>query len=85
MVQNFQCAQDPGIPVWFIWEVPDPVDGETNGHMDERTVGRTDIHSSNALEFRADQMSARNLGSQINISMRPTRIHKTNIPYMRRV
>ena len=20
------CAQDPTIPVWFIWEVPDPVD-----------------------------------------------------------
>ena len=23
---DFPCAQDPGIPVWFIWEVPDPVD-----------------------------------------------------------
>ena len=21
----FPCAQDPGISVWFIWEVPDPV------------------------------------------------------------
>ena len=23
---EFPCAQDPGIPVWFIWEVPDPVE-----------------------------------------------------------
>ena len=23
---DFRCAQDPGIPVWFIWEVPDAVD-----------------------------------------------------------
>ena len=38
--------------------------------------GRTDRHSSNVLEFRADQMSPRNLGGQINISMRPTRIDK---------
>ena len=37
------------------------------------------------LEFRADQMYPRNLGSQINISMRPTRIDKTNIPSMRKV
>ena len=49
------------------------------------TDGRTDRHSSNVLEFRADQMSARNLGSQMNISMRPTRIGITNIPSMRRV
>ena len=44
-----------------------------------KTDGRTDRHSSNVLEFRADQMSPRNLGYQINISMRPTRIDKTNI------
>ena len=37
------------------------------------------------LEFHDDQMCPRNLGSQINISMRPTRIDKTNIPSMRRV
>ena len=49
------------------------------------TDGRTDRHSSNVLEFRADQMSARNLGTQINISMRPTRIDKSNIASMRRV
>ena len=47
--------------------------------------GRTDRHSSNVLELRADQMSPRYLGSQINVSMRPTRIDKTNIPSMRRV
>ena len=52
---------------------------------DGRTDGRTDGHSSNVLEFRADQMSPRNIGSQINISMRPTRIDKTNILSMRRV
>ena len=40
---------------------------------------RTDRHSSIVLVFRADQMSPWNLGSQINISMRPTRIDKTNI------
>ena len=42
------------------------------------TDGRTDGHtdSSNVLEFRTDQMSARNLGSQINISKRPARIEK---------
>ena len=37
-------------------------------------VFTTDRHSSNVLEFRADQMSTKNLGSQINIS---TRIDKT--------
>ena len=47
------------------------------------TDERTDRHSSNVLEF--DQMSTRNLGSQINISMRPTRIDKINIPSIRRV
>ena len=46
--------------------------------------GRTDWHSSNVLEFRADQMSTRNLRSPINISMRYTRIEKTNIPSLRR-
>ena len=46
------------------------------------TDGRTDRHSSNVLKFRADQMSPRNLGSQINISMRPRRIDKTNIASM---
>ena len=49
------------------------------------TDGRTDRHSSKVLEFRADQMSPRYLGSQINISMRPTLIDETNIPSMRRV
>ena len=53
----------------------------TDGRMD----GRTDRHSSNVLEFRANEISLRNLGSQINISMRPMRIDKTNIPSMRRV
>ena len=23
---DFPCAQDPGIPVCFIWEIPDPID-----------------------------------------------------------
>ena len=49
------------------------------------TDERTDRHSSNVLEFRADQMSPSYLGSQINISNRPTRINKTNISSMRRV
>ena len=49
------------------------------------TDGRTYRHSSKVLEFRADQMSPRNLGSRINFSMRPTRIDKTNIPSMRTV
>ena len=44
---------------------------------DGGTDGRTDRHSSNVLEFR--------IGSQIYISMRSTRIDKTNIPSMRRV
>ena len=35
---------------------------------DGRTDGRTDRHSSNVLEFCADQMSPRNIGSQIIIS-----------------
>ena len=48
-------------------------------HTDRYTDGRTDRHSSNVLEFRADRMSPRNVGSQINISMRPTGIDKTNI------
>ena len=49
------------------------------------TDGRTDSHSSNVLEFRADQMYRRNLGSKINISRCYTRIDKTNIAAMRRV
>ena len=53
----------------------------TDGHTD----GRTDRYSSNVLEFHADQMSSRNLGSQINISRRPTRIDKTNIPSISKV
>ena len=47
------------------------------------TDGRSDRHSSNVLRYRADQMSPSNLGPQINISMRTTRIDKTNIPSMR--
>ena len=43
------------------------------------TDGRTERHSSNVLEFRADQMPPRNVGSQINISMRPTRIDKIKL------
>ena len=38
---------------------------------------QTDRHNSNVLEFGADQMSPRNLGSLINIFMRPTGIDKT--------
>ena len=48
---------------------------------DGRTDGRTD---SNILEFCADQMSLRNIGSQIIISMCYKRIDKTNIPSMTR-
>ena len=50
-----------------------------------RTDGRTDRHSSNVLEFCADQMSPRNIGSQIFISRCYKRIDKTNIPSLRRV
>ena len=49
------------------------------------TEGRTNRYCSNVLEFRADQLIPRNLGSQINISMRPTRIDKTKILSVRRV
>ena len=50
-----------------------------------RAVGRTDRHSSNILEFCADQMSPRNIGSQIIISRCYKRFDKTNIPSLRRV
>ena len=40
----------------------------TDGYTDGRTDGRRDRHSSNVLEFCADQMSPRNIGSQIIIS-----------------
>ena len=54
-----------------------------------RTAGRPDRHSSNVLEFCADQMSPRNIWSQIIISiiisMCYKRIDKTNIPSLRRV
>ena len=53
----------------------------TCGLMD----GRTNRQSSNVLEFRPDQMSPGNLGSQINISRCLTRTDKTNISSMRRV
>ena len=52
---------------------------------DTRTDGRTDRHSSNVLEFSADQMSPRNIGFQIIISRCYKRIDKTNIPSLRRV
>ena len=52
---------------------------------DGHTDGRTDRHSSNVSEFRADQMSPRNIGSQIIISRCYKRIDKTNIPSLRRV
>ena len=48
---DFPCAHDPGIPVWFIWEVPDllqrysPFSIQT-GRSDAiviTTVGQTDI------------------------------------------
>ena len=51
---------------------------------DTRTDGRTDKHSSTVLEFCADQMSPRNIGSQIIISRCYKRIDKTNIPSLRR-
>ena len=44
-----------------------------------QTGGRTDRLSTNFLEFRTDQMSPRNLGSQINIFGCYTHIDKTNI------
>ena len=50
-----------------------------------RTDGRTDRHSSNVLEFCADQMSPRNIGSQIIISRCYKRIDNTNIHSLRRV
>ena len=61
--------------------IPDPVN--RNGLFSIPT----DRHSSNVLQFRTNQMFSRNLGSQINISMRYTRVDKTNtsIPSMRRV
>ena len=77
------------IPVWFIWAVPDPVDRHNPFSI---LTGLWLIEAylqslkSIALCFRMqDRMSPRNLGSQINISMRYTRIDKTNIPSMRRV
>ena len=55
------------------------------GRTDGRTDGRTNRHSSNVLEFCADQMSPRNIGSQIIIISRCyKRIDKTNIPSLRR-
>ena len=44
------------------------------------TYGRSERHSSNVIEFRADQMSPTNLRSYINISRYPAWIDKTNIP-----
>ena len=85
------------LPVWFIWDVPDPVDRYlpmANRNLFEKfevrsslrsdtivitTDGRTDRHTSNVLEFCADQMSPRNLWCQINISKCYTCIDKTNI------
>ena len=83
---DFPCVQHHGIPVWFIWEAPDPVNRYSpfsiptsvwvieayvqslqlfvfgrNRVYHRRTDGRTDRHSSNVLEFCADQMSLRNI------------------------
>ena len=58
---------------------------QTDTQMVERTDGLTDRHSSNVLEFCADQMSPRNIRSQIIISMCYKRIDKTNLLSMRRV
>ena len=54
-------------------------------------LAKFEVHRSllsDAIVITTDgqtDMSPRNLGSQINIYMRPTRIDKTNIPSMRRV
>ena len=58
---------------------------QTDGRTDGRTDERTDRHSSNVVEFGADQMSPRNIGSQITICRCYKRIDKTNIPSLRRV
>ena len=109
------CAQDLSLPIWLIWEVPDPVNRYSPFSIptsvwaieayvqifksvalcvrtqsclpqtDGRTDWRTDRHSSNVLEFCAEQMSQNNIGSQIIISRCYKRIDKTNIPSMRRV
>ena len=50
-----------------------------------RADRRTDRHSSNVLEFGADQMFPSKIGSQIIISRCYKRIDKTNIPFLRRV
>ena len=50
-----------------------------------QTDGRTDRHSSNVLEFCADQMSPRNIWSKIIISRCYKRIDEINIPSLRRV
>ena len=46
------------------------------------TGGRTDRHSTNGIEFQADQMSPKIIGTQIVISKCYTHIDKTNIPSM---
>ena len=49
---DFPCAQDPGIPVWFIWEVPDPVDRyffifNTDRRMGNRNLfAKFEVHTS---------------------------------------
>ena len=49
-----------------IWYLPYKSNRYTGVHT--QADGRRDRHSSNVLEFRADQMSPRNLESQINVS-----------------
>ena len=86
---DFPCAQD--LPIWFIWDVRDPVDRyslfliPTGLWLIEACVqslkfGRNRDYYGRT-EFCVDQMSPRDPRSQIKISMRPTRIDKTNIPY----
>ena len=58
---------------------------QTDTRTDGRTDRRTDRHSSNVVEFCADQKFPRNIGSQIIISRCYKRIDKTNIPSLRRV
>ena len=73
------CAQTPGLPIFKSIALC----VRTQSCLPQ-THGRTDRHSSNVLEFCADQISPKNIGSQIIISRCYKSIDKTNRPSLRR-
>ena len=87
------CAQDPSIPVWFISEVPDPVNHYSLFSITKGIwLKEAYLQSLKSISLwvrtqswllRTDRRT--HLESQINISRCYARVDKTNLPSMKRL